>query len=103
MTDSIKLRPAMAADYAFALDLYLRTMRPYTEKLMVWDEQKQIAGFAEHWDVKDVQVICADGQDVGWLQAAETPSEIVFQQFSVSPEQCRDWNPSAERNAGLGC
>jgi hypothetical protein len=40
MTDSIKLRPATAADYPFAIGLYLRTMRPYTEKLMVWDEQK---------------------------------------------------------------
>ena len=89
MMDSIKLRPATAADYTFALNLYLRTMRPYTEKLMVWDEQKQIAGFAEHWDVKDVQVICADGRDVGWLQATETSPEILLQQFFVSPEHQR--------------
>ena len=89
MTDSIRLRPATAPDYAFALDLYLRTMRPYTEVLMVWDEQKQIASFAKRWDVEDAQVICANGRVVGWLQATETPSEIVLQQFFVSPEQQR--------------
>jgi hypothetical protein len=71
MTNSIKLRRATAADYAFALDLYLRTMKPYTEALMAWDEQKQIASFAEQWNVADVQVICADGRDVGWLQARD--------------------------------
>jgi GNAT superfamily N-acetyltransferase len=87
MTDSIRLRPATAADYAFALDLYLRTMQPYTEELMVWDEQQQIASFAKHWDVEDVRVISADGRDVGWLQATETPREIVLQQFFVAPEQ----------------
>ena len=89
MTDSIRLRPATAADYAFALDLYLRTMQPYTEELMVWDEQQQIASFAKHWDVEDVRVISADGRDVGWLQATETPTEIVLQQFFVAPERQR--------------
>jgi hypothetical protein len=59
----LKLRPATAADYPFALGLYLR--RPYTEKLMVWDEQKQIASFARQWKVEDVQVICANSRDVG--------------------------------------
>ena len=89
MTDSIRLRPATAADYAFALDLYLRTMKPYTEELMVWNEQRQIASFAKHWDVEDVRVISADGRDVGWLQATETPTEIVLQQFFVAPERQR--------------
>jgi hypothetical protein len=39
--------------------------------------------------VQDAQVVCADGRDVGWLQATETPSEIVLQQFFVSPERQR--------------
>jgi ribosomal protein S18 acetylase RimI-like enzyme len=36
--------------------------------------------------VEDVQVICVDSGDVGWLQATETPSEIILQQFFVTPE-----------------
>ena len=64
-------------------------MRPYTEELMVWDEQKQIASFARQWKLEDVRVICADGCDVGWLQATETPSETFLQQFFVVPERHR--------------
>jgi GNAT superfamily N-acetyltransferase len=83
------LRLGMATDYTFALAVYLSTMRPYTEELMVWDEQKQIASFARQWKLEDVRVICADGCDVGWLQAIETPSEIILQQFFVVPEHQR--------------
>jgi GNAT superfamily N-acetyltransferase len=87
MTDGIKLRPATAADYAFSVSLYLRTMRPYTEELMAWDEQKQIASFARQWKVEDAQVICLAGRDVGWLQATEACSEIILQQFFVDPDR----------------
>jgi GNAT superfamily N-acetyltransferase len=89
MTTNITLRPGMATDYAFALRVYLSTMRPYTEELMVWDEQKQIASFARQWKLEDVRIICADGCDVGWLQAIETPSETILQQFFVVPERQR--------------
>ena len=71
------------------LEIYLSTMMPYTEELMVWDEQKQIASFARQWKLEDVRIICADGCDVGWLQATETPSEIFLQQFFVVPERQR--------------
>jgi hypothetical protein len=37
----IYLQQGSAEYYAFALELYLSTMRPYTEELMVWDEQRQ--------------------------------------------------------------
>ena len=56
---------------------------------MVWDEQKQIASFTRQWKLEDVQVICADGCGVGWLQAIETPFEIILQQFFVLPEHQR--------------
>jgi ribosomal protein S18 acetylase RimI-like enzyme len=89
MGNSIKLRPGTAADYAFALDLYLSTMKPYTEELVVWDEQKQIASFARQWKLEDVRVICVNGLAIGWLQAVEAPSEIVLQQFFVAPDRQR--------------
>jgi GNAT superfamily N-acetyltransferase len=89
MTNRITLRPGTAADYGFALRLYLSTMKPYTEELMVWDEHKQIASFARQWKLEDVQIICLDGQAAGWLQALETPSEIILQQFFVAPDRQR--------------
>lgn len=89
MTNDIKLRPGREADYEFALSTYLSTMRPYTEELMAWDEQKQIASFAKHWRLEDVQIICVGGEAVGWLQAKEAPTEIVLQQFFVVPGRQR--------------
>jgi GNAT superfamily N-acetyltransferase len=93
MTGTIELKTATAEHYAFALELYLATMRPYTAELMVWDEQKQIASFAQRWKREDVRIIVLDGRDAGWMQAIETPSEIVLQQLFVVPER---------QGAGLG-
>ena len=93
MTGTIELKTATAEHYAFALGLYLATMRPYTAELMVWDEQKQIESFAQRWKREDVRIIVLDGRDAGWMQAMETPSEIVLQQLFVVPER---------QGAGLG-
>jgi ribosomal protein S18 acetylase RimI-like enzyme len=104
---TIELRPGTAAHFDFALKLYLSTMRPYAEKLMVWDEVKQVASFATQWKADDVRLIVVDGKDVGWLQARETPSQIILQQFFISPDHQRvgigtkvlrrllvDWRPT---------
>lgn len=61
-------------------------MKPLTAALMPWDENKQSAGFAEQWKLQDVQIITVEGRTVGWLQAAETASEIFLQQLFVSPD-----------------
>jgi ribosomal protein S18 acetylase RimI-like enzyme len=82
----IQLRPATPADFDMALNLYIVTMKPLTAELMTWDENKQSAGFAQQWNVDDAQIITFDGRNVGWLQAAETASEIFLQQLFVSPE-----------------
>ena len=81
----IELRPAEKSDYAFALNLYLETMEPYTSKLMSWDEQLQIASFARHWKLDDAQIISLEGADVGWLQSEHSPREIILHQFFVEP------------------
>jgi ribosomal protein S18 acetylase RimI-like enzyme len=74
-----------AEHYAFALELYLSAMRPYTEELMVWDERRQRDSFAAQWKPDDVQIVALDGKCVGWLQVLETPTEIRLQQFFISP------------------
>jgi ribosomal protein S18 acetylase RimI-like enzyme len=85
----VELRPATPEDFGMALELYLVTMKPLTTELMTWDEAKQSTSFAEQWDVKDVQIIILEGRAVGWIQAAETPSEIFLQQLFVSPQYQR--------------
>lgn len=86
LADKIELRPATPADFDMAWRLYLVTMKPLTAELMTWDENKQSTGFAEQWKLQDVQIITVEGRGIGWLQAAETPSEIFLQQLFVSPD-----------------
>jgi ribosomal protein S18 acetylase RimI-like enzyme len=106
---TIDLRLGTAAHFDFALALYLSTMRPYAEELMVWDERKQMASFATQWRADDVRIIVVDGKNVGWLQAREAPSQIILQQFFISPDHQRvgigtkvlhrvlaDWKPTGK-------
>ena len=85
VTSPINLRQSMAADYEFALSLYLQTIRPYSEELIVWDEAKQKASFAVQWKPEEVRIIVLDGQDIGWFQVAEMPKEFRLLQFFVFP------------------
>jgi ribosomal protein S18 acetylase RimI-like enzyme len=71
--------------YAFALSLYLESMGPYTAELMVWDEARQRAGFAQQWRPRDVRIIMLEGREVGWLQVSETEAELHLQQLFVAP------------------
>ena len=89
MARHIDLQQAKAEHYDFALHLYLLTMRPYMQELIVWDEQEQRASFAAQWKREEVRIISVDGKDVGWLQVAELPAEIRLQKFFVSPQYQR--------------
>jgi ribosomal protein S18 acetylase RimI-like enzyme len=89
MMRHINLHEAQPEHYDFALRLYLLTMRPYMQELNVWDEQQQRASFAAQWKREEVQIISVDGEDVGWFQVAELPTEIRLQKFFVSPQYQR--------------
>lgn len=82
----IAFLPAREEHNDFALSLYLSTMQPYTAELMMWDEGKQKASFAQHWRTEDVRVIAVDGREAGWFQFQETASEIWLQQLFVDPQ-----------------
>jgi GNAT superfamily N-acetyltransferase len=89
MARNLTLRRATAEHYSFALGLYLSTMRPYTEELMVWIEMRQRDSFAAQWKPDEVRIVTIDGKDVGWLQVSETQTEIRLQQFFISPDRQR--------------
>ena len=110
MARRIDLQQATAEHYDFALHLYLLTMRPYMQELMVWDEQEQRAIFAAQWKREEAKIISVDGKDAGWLQIAELPTEIRLQKFFVSPPWQRsgigsevlgdllaNWRPTGKR------
>lgn len=86
MSDDIELRPASAADFPMAIDLYLTTMQPYTAALMTWDEARQRDSFASQWTLETTQIIVYRGRDVGWLDIQTSDAEFVLRQFFISPE-----------------
>lgn len=56
---------------------------------MLWDEEKQRESFAAQWKLGEVQIVAVDGNNVGWLQVSETPSDIRLQQFFIAPDDQR--------------
>src|SRR5438270_6772608 len=89
MARQINLQQAKAEHYDFALHLFLLTLRPYMQELVVWNEQEQREIFAAQWKREEVRIISVDGKDAGWLQVAELPREIRLQKFFISPQYQR--------------
>jgi ribosomal protein S18 acetylase RimI-like enzyme len=85
MARCIELRQAKAEHYDFALQLYLLTLAPYLRELIAWDEAEQCAVFAARWKCEEAKIISVDGEEAGWLQVAELPTEIRLQKLFVSP------------------
>ena len=85
MARRIELRQATAEHYDFALQLYLLTLGPYLRELIAWDEAEQRAVFASQWKREEVKIISVEGEEAGWLQVAELPTEIRLQKFFVAP------------------
>jgi GNAT superfamily N-acetyltransferase len=85
MTVHIILRPATAGDLAFARALYLDNMRAVTERVLAWDEAEQAASFAARFVPAEVGIVVLDGEDIGWMQVAESEEAVLLKQFFVHP------------------
>jgi len=85
VTGTIDLRAARSEDYAFALGLYVETIKPYTVAFMPWVNAVENARFARLWAPADSRIITLDGQDIGWVEASDTGAEIFLKQFYLHP------------------
>lgn len=83
----LTLIEATTEHYPFAHELYLQTMRPLTEQLMSWNAPRQRESFAAQWRLEEVRIIREDENIVGWLQVAESPTDIRLQQFFILPSR----------------
>jgi GNAT superfamily N-acetyltransferase len=79
----ITLHPATVDDLPFARRLYLDNMREVSARVLAWDEARQTAGFDARFVPEEVSIIRLGGQDIGWMQIAETGSEIFLKQFFI--------------------
>ena len=80
----IKLRPACDADFGFARTVYFET-RWIIERLVGWDEEREVKNFAQFFKLDEVRIITADGEDVGWLQEQIEDTTINLGSFYVTP------------------
>ena len=82
----ILLRPAGPEDLDFAWGLYRRLMKPLTEELLAWDEERQKAGVEPEIVRGGASIILLAGQRAGWLHVRETREAVELCQLYVLPE-----------------
>lgn len=81
-----ELRRARVSDFGFVVRLYLDTMQPLLTQLNAWDERDTLARFNGYFRLRETRIIHCDGQDVGFFQVSETPSEITLAQIHIEPQ-----------------
>jgi len=81
----ITLRPALSADYSFALSLYVQTIKPLAIAWMAWVDHEQEAQFASLWRPDDTWIITLNGQEIGWVGFRQTGDETFLKQLYVAP------------------
>ncbi len=83
---TIDLRPALSADYPFALHLYVQSIRPLANAWIEWVDADQEAHFASLWRPDDTRIITLGGQeDIGWIEFRQIGDEIFLKQLYISP------------------
>lgn len=60
-------------------------MRGIIERLFGWDKDREEKNFARFFKLDEVQIITADGRDVGWIQQQISESGINLGSFYVLP------------------
>ena len=85
-----RLRPATAADVDYLWRLYRQLMRPLTEELMRWSDDRQRVVVEAGLAAGGTSVIVVDGADVGWLQVREDPAALFLGQLYIEPAQQGD-------------
>ncbi|MBM1174199.1 GNAT family N-acetyltransferase [Microvirga arabica] len=87
---TIDLRSACSDDYAFALSLYVETIKPLAGTWGEWREEDQLAQFASLWRPADTRIITlSGGEDIGWVEFRLTGDEIFLKQLYISPAHQR--------------
>jgi ribosomal protein S18 acetylase RimI-like enzyme len=87
---TIDLRPACSDDYAFALDLYVETIKPLASTWGEWSDEDQQAQFASLWHPTDTRIISlSGGEPIGWVEFRLTGDEIFLKQLYISPAHQR--------------
>jgi ribosomal protein S18 acetylase RimI-like enzyme len=86
---TIDLRSACSDDYTFALDLYLKAIKPLAVAWVGWIDEEQEAQFANLWRPDDTKIITLKGEDIGWVEFRRTGDELFLKQLYITPKHQR--------------
>jgi ribosomal protein S18 acetylase RimI-like enzyme len=76
----ITTRAAEPRDFDFCQRLYFENMREIIEALHL-DTAQPHEGFARQWQMAEVRIIAAAGEDVGWMQTAPADDAVFLKQL----------------------
>ena len=81
----IALRPATADDVEFCFDLHKLSFHQYVTEVWGWDEDEQRAIHTRNFQPERVQIITANGVDVGRLDVDYGDQEIFIWLIELLP------------------
>lgn len=90
---SITLCPANSGDLEFAWGLYRLLMKPLTEELLEWSDERQRQLVARDILSGQASILAVNDQNVGWVHMRESDTEIELCQLHIIPEM---------QNRGIG-
>ena len=83
---TITLRPITLSDLDFAWNLYRQSMKPLTEALMEWVDERQKQVVERDVVSGEASIIVQDGHDRGWLRVRESIDGLELCQLYVTLE-----------------
>ena len=83
----IELRQIRQSDFDFAWQLYELLMKPLTEELLPWREDRQRAAVQAAFDSREAQIILCDGVAAGWLQTHRSDGCLYLGQIYIKPDK----------------
>jgi ribosomal protein S18 acetylase RimI-like enzyme len=79
-----RLRPAEKDDYSLMLALYLEGAQKHLSKIGRWDEERFVGLFRKGYKLHQMEIICVDNRDVGFIQVIEYPDRLYLRQIHLS-------------------
>jgi len=81
--EELRLRPARAGDYAFALSLYLDGAKRHLSKIGRWNRPRITAKFRRGFKPAPAQIICIGDRRIGWMQVADYAGHLHLRQLHL--------------------
>lgn len=83
---AISLRAANRHDFDRLFSIHRAAIHAYVDATWGWDDEWQAKYFREHFDQSIRQVICREGDVIGFLDILNRSDSVFLQNIEISPE-----------------